>query len=221
MKKKILVSLAAFGLLLGGLVGCNKEAEEPAEESAPASTRVRSSRTTTSVDTGPDWTVVVPHTWADGTAATNSDNKEYIPLTDAAAGKVGVKIAITNYTVESDAADGTELTSEGKINPVNDKSGILTYKIVAPKAGAYQMVLRGKSKSDAVEKTLSERSFTVKLNGTEVDVQGSRAPLGTDQTDFVGAPTINLTGNEDTIKITCCDYRIQFDVSGFIIFAEH
>ena len=131
-----------------------------------------------------------------------------------------MKIAITNYTVESDASSSTALGSDGKIGPVNDKSAILTYKITAPKMGAYQMIMRGKSSSSGAEKTLSERNFTVKLNGQTVDIQNSRIAVTTTNGDFVAAPTINLTGNEDIIKITCSDYRIVFDTSSFIIFAE-
>ena len=154
------------------------------------------------------------------TSKTNSDGKEFFQLTDTSNKVVGVKIAITNYTVESDASSSTALGSDGKIGPVNDKSAILTYKITAPKVGSYQMIMRGKSSSSGAEKTLSERNFTVKLNGQTVDIQNSRIAVTTTNGDFVAAPTINLTGNEDIIKITCSDYRIVFDTSSFIIFAE-
>ena len=163
---------------------------------------------------------VIAHNWSEGAAQTNSDGKEFIPLTDEAAGKVGVKISINNYTVESDAIEGTTLNS-GKIDPVNKKDAILTYRITAPKAGAYQLVMTGKSSSSGDGKTLSERSFTLKLNGQVVDIEDGRAPVTTSNAAFVAAPTVNLTGGEDVIKITCCDYRIQFDTSSFLVFAEH
>ena len=158
---------------------------------------------------------------ANPTAKTNSDGKQYFQLTDTGNKVVGAKIAITNYTVESDAASGTALGSDGKIGPVNDKSAILTYKITAPKVGTYQMIMRGKCSSSATEKTLAERNFTVKLNGQNVDIQNSRVAVTTTTADFVAAPTINLTGNEDVIKITCSDYRIVFDTSSYIVFAEY
>ena len=158
---------------------------------------------------------------ANPTSKTNSDGKEYFQLTDTGNKVVGVKISIKNYTVESDATSGTTLTSDGKIDKVNDKSAILTYKITAPKVGSYQMIMRGKGSSSGDGKTLWERNFTVKLNGVAVDVQSSRAPITTSTADFVAAPIVNLTGNEDTIKITCSDYRIQFDVNSYIIFAEY
>lgn len=160
--------------------------------------------------------------WDDNpTLKTNSDGKQYYQLTDTGNKVVGAKIAITNYTVESDAISGTALGSDGKIAPVNEHTAILTYRITAPKAGTYQMIMRGKCSSSATEKTLSERNFTVKLNGTQLDIQNSRIAVTTSTADFVAAPTVNLTGNEDTIKITCSDYRIVFDTSSYIIFAEY
>ena len=83
------------------------------------------------------------------------------------------------------------------------------------------MIMTGKCSSSGEGKTLSERNFTVKLNGQTVDIQNSRTAVTTTNADFVAAPTINLTGNEDTIKITCSDYRIVFDVNSFIVFAEY
>ena len=165
---------------------------------------------------------VLQRNWdANPTKKTNSDGKEYFQLTDTGDKVVGVKIAITNYTVESDASSGTALSSDGKIGPVNDKSAILTYRITAPKVGSYQMIMKGKCSSGATDKTLSERNFTVKLNGQTVDIQNSRVAVTTTNADFVAAPTINLTGNEDVIKITCSDYRIVFDTSSYIVFAEY
>ena len=165
---------------------------------------------------------VLQRNWdANPTSKTNSDGKEYFQLTDTSNKVVGAKISIMNFTVENDASSGTELRTDGKIYPVNDKSAILTYKITAPKIGTYQMIMTGKCSSSATEKTLSERNFTVKLNGQNVDIQNSRIAVTTTNADFVAAPTLNLTGGEDIIKITCSDYRIVFDVNSFIIFAEY
>ena len=172
-------------------------------------------------NTNNDVQLLVRNWDANPTAKTNSDGKEYFQLTDTGNKVVGAKIAITNYTVESDASSGTALGSDGKIAPVNDKSAILTYKITAPKVGSYQMIMRGKCSSSATEKTLAERNFTIKLNGQTVDIQNSRVAVTTTTADFVAAPTINLTGNEDVIKITCSDYRIVFDTSSYIVFSEY
>ena len=172
-------------------------------------------------NTNTDVQLLVRNWDANPVSKTNSDGKEYFQLTDTGNKVVGAKIAITNYTVESDATSSTALGSDGKIAPVNDKSAILTYKITAPKVGSYQMIMRGKSSSSGAEKTLAERNFTVKLNGQTVDIQNSRIAVTTSNGDFVAAPTLNLTGNEDVIKITCSDYRIVFDTSSYIVFAEY
>ena len=165
---------------------------------------------------------VLQRNWdANPVAKTNSDGKQYYQLTDTSNKVVGAKIAITNYTVESDAASGTALGSDGKIGPVNDKTAILTYKITAPKVGTYQMIMKGKCSSSATEKTLAERNFTVTLNGRAVDIQNNRIAVTASTAEFVAAPTLELTGNEDVIKITCSDYRIVFDTSSYIVFAEY
>ena len=165
---------------------------------------------------------VLQRNWdATTTEKTNSDGKKFYQLTDTGDKVVGAKIAITNYTVESDAASGTALGSDGKIGPVNEKSAILTYRITAPKVGTYQMIMKGKSSSSGAEKTLADRNFTVKLNGQVVDIKNSRIAVSTTNGEFVAAPTLELTGNEDVIKITCSDYRIVFDTSSYIVFAEY
>ena len=187
----------------------SSEAPKPSSSSAPADTT--------------DYTVVLPRTWTEGTAVKNSSDKDVIPLTDAAAGKVGVKIAIVDFTLDADGTTATGMDNSGKIEPGNDHGAYIRYRITAPKAGAYQMIMRGKSSTsnNALEKSLNDRAFDVKLNGVSVDVQGDRVPLTADQSDFVAVPTIMLTGNEDTIDVTASDYRIQFDRTGFVVFAEH
>ena len=135
----------------------------------------------------------------------------------------GVKIAIKNYEVAEGATATSSLSSDGKIGPVNDHEAALAWKIKAPKAGNYQLVMVGKCKSDAAEYTLAERAFGVKLNGAEVNVDAEeRIAVTTEAAPFVAAPTIALSGpeTEDVIAITCTDYRIQFDTSSFLLFQE-
>ena len=216
---------AFVALLAMGLIACGGKAAGDASSGGnnkPSSSSSSQKKSSSSIETGPDYTQIIARTWDAGTPANNSDSKEYLTLTDATANKVGVKISIQNYTVDADAAEGTTLGNDGKIGPGNNHDAYLTYKITAPKAGAYQMIMRGKSKDDALEKTLDERSFDVKLNGVSQDVASSRVVFTTtDQTDFVAVPTINLTGQEDTIKVRSPDFRIQFDTASFIIFSEH
>ena len=170
----------------------------------------------------PLWTPL-PRNYTDGEPAQNSAGKEYIPLNDATANKVGVKIAIKNYEVAEGATANSSLSSDGKIGPVNDHEAALAWKIKAPKAGNYQLVMVGKCKTDAADYTLAERAFGVKLNGAEVDVEASeRVAVTPESAPFVAAPTIALSGpeTEDVIAITCTDYRIQFDTSSFLLFQE-
>ena len=170
----------------------------------------------------PLWTPL-ERNYTDGEPAQNSAGKEYIPLNDATANKVGVKIAIKNYEVAEGATASSSLSSDGKIGPVNDHDAALAWKIKAPKAGDYQLVMVGKCKTDAADYTLAERAFGVKLNGAEVDVEASeRVAVTPEAAPFVAAPTIALSGpeTEDVIAITCTDYRIQFDTSSFLLFQE-
>ena len=170
----------------------------------------------------PLWTPL-ERNYTDGEPAQNSAGKEYIPLNDATANKVGVKIAIKNYEVAEGATASSSLSSDGKIGPVNDHDAALAWKIKAPKAGDYQLVMVGKCKTDAADYTLAERAFGVKLNGNEVDVEASeRVAVTPEAAPFVAAPTITLSGpeTEDVIAITCTDYRIQFDTSSFLLFQE-
>ena len=216
-----------------GLAACNNETPtESASDAATSQTASKTNSATTSKQasskpassksTGPDYTQVIAHTWQEGTPATNADGKEYIPLTDAAANKVGVKIKITDYTIGTGAPENTALDSQGKIGPGNDHTAAIAYKVKAAKAGDYQMVMTAKSSSGQGEgKTLGERYVTVKLNGAAVDIDDSRAPLTTTMAEFVVAPTIHLTGNEDTIEITGADYRPVFELNSYVVFAEH
>ena len=164
-----------------------------------------------------DYLTPLSRVWVEGTPAQNSDGKEYIPLSETATGKAGVKIKFSDYS-----PDSTATLSGGKIGPVNDSTVSLVYRIKAPKAGAYQMVLNGRV--SATDYTLDQRKFRVTLNGETVDVQGANRDgglKGDGDNDFVGAPTINLTGNEDVFTVACCDNRIVFTEGSYIIFIEH
>ena len=85
------------------------------------------------------------------------------------------------------------------------------------------MIMRAKSSTsnNALEKTLGDRYFKVTLNGQAVDVGDDRVPLTAETADFVAAPTIHLTGSEDTFTFTAPDYRPVFDLNSYITFSEH
>ena len=158
------------------------------------------------------------HVWTESAPMTNSDGKQYIQLTDASDGKSGVKIKFADY-----GPDSTATISSGKINPQNDTSVFLSYKIKAPKAGAYQLVMNGRVSNSGLGMTLSERAFKVTLNGASVEIENTHTDVLTadGDNDFVCAPTINLTGNEDTVTIACPNYRIIFTDGSYLTFIEH
>ena len=84
------------------------------------------------------------------------------------------------------------------------------------------MIMNGRV-SDSSYK-LSERGITVKLNGTTVAIDGDNRDGGLGKqgdNDFVMCPSITLTGNEDTITVACKYYRIAFNQTAYLLFAEH
>ncbi len=164
-----------------------------------------------------DYTLPLSRVWKEGTPANNSDGKQYIPLNEQSTNKNGVKIKFSDYS-----PDSTATVSSGKIGPQNDTTVSLTYRIKAPKAGAYQMVMNGRVSDSGLGKTLSERAFKVTLNGASVDIENTRSDVLTadGDNDFVAAPLINLTGNEDVITVACPNYRIIFVESAYIVFIE-
>ena len=156
--------------------------------------------------------------WTESAPQNNSDGKPYIQLSDNSSGKKGVKIKMADY-----GPDSTATIKSGKIDPQNDTSVFLSYKIKAPKAGAYQLVMNGRVSQSGLGMKLSERAFKVTLNGASVDIEDTVTDILTadGDNDFVCAPTINLTGNEDTVTIACPNYRIIFTDGSYLTFIEH
>ena len=199
--------------LASSLATCQPESSSLAHSSFGGQSQQPSS----SEPEGPvDYKEVISHVWTVSKKENNSDGKEYEQLNDAAKGKVGVRILFPNYS-----PDSTATVSDGKLGPVNDASVYLVYRVKAPKAGIYQLVMNGRVSDDS--KTLSQRKLKVNVNGVDVDIEGNRTAglSGQGDNDFVAAPTVTLTGNEDVIKITCCDNRIAFNLSSYLLFAEH
>ena len=83
--------------------------------------------------------------------------------------------------------------------------------------------MNGRVSNSGLGKTLSERAFKVTLNGASVDIENTQANVLTadGDNDFVAAPTINLTGNEDVVTIACPNYRIVFTDGSYLTFIEH
>ena len=165
-----------------------------------------------------DFTQVISHVWTVTKTENNSDGKAYEQLSDASKGKVGVRIAIGNISPDSVGS----YDADGKLPSAADSP--VTYKIKAPKAGVYQMIMNGRVKDNATDYKLSERGITITVNGQAVDIEGADRTgdlVGTGDNDFVIAPSVTLTGNEDVITVACRYYRIQFNMSSNVVFAEH
>lgn len=163
-----------------------------------------------------DFTQVISHVWTVTKKENNSDGKEYEQLNDAEKGKVGVRIAVKNISSTSIAS----YDEEGKLPKEADQS--VTYQLKAPKAGVYQMVMCGRVSDSSY--MLGKRGITITVNGTAVDIEGDNRDgglNGTGDNEFVIAPSVQLTGNEDTITVACRYYRIAFALSTYVTFAEH
>ena len=83
--------------------------------------------------------------------------------------------------------------------------------------------MNGRVSQSGLGMKLSERAFKVTLNGASVDIEDTVTDILTadGDNDFVCAPTINLTGNEDTVTIACPNYRIIFTDGSYLTFIEH
>lgn len=165
--------------------------------------------------------------WVAGTPAKNSYGKDYTPLT-ASDGSVGVKIALADYDPNSAGA----IDSDGKITPQNEATAYVAFKLKAPKAGVYQMILKASVSSSGDEHPFageSSRGFDVIVNGYEDqdNVYGSRlfSDANLDYTEkraFIFA-LVQLNGPdyEDEIQFRNPYYRMKFDISGDLVFAEN
>ena len=164
-------------------------------------------------DSGNDTDVneILTRVWTKTADKTNSDGKAFEQIKDNSKNKVGVRIVTKN--ISAGAFD-----SDNKI----PADGSVTYKITAPKAGDYQMIMCGRV-SDASYQ-LSQRGISISLNGSPVTIDfGTRngGLNGTGDNEFVICPTIHLTGQEDTIVVVCKYYRIAFAQDAWVTFAEH
>lgn len=163
--------------------------------------------------------------WVAGTAVKNSYGKDYIPLT-AADGSVGVKMALTDY----DPNSASTFDTDGKLG--TESTSYVTFKLKAPKAGVYQMILKASCSSSGDEYPFagsSSRGFDVIVNGYEDqdNVYGTRlysdANLDHNEKRAFIFALVQLNGPdyEDEIQFRNPYYRMKFDTSGDIVFAEN
>lgn len=168
-----------------------------------------------------DYNRPIGRVWTEGTPANNSVGKQYIPLSETSTGKVGVKILVDDYSPSPEST--ASMGSDRKIAPQNDETVYLSYRIKAPKAGTYQLVMNGRVSQSGLGMKLSERAFKVTLNGASVAIEDTITDILTadGDNDFVAAPAIQLTGNEDVVTIACPNYRIAFTANSYLTFIEH
>ena len=161
--------------------------------------------------------------WTAGTPAQNAYGKSYTPLTSAE-GKNGAKIAIGD--IDPTNSKGS-FSGDGKLNPQNQAGNPVLYNVKVAQAGLYQMIMKGKvSGSSGTDSNFNSRSVKVTVNGWEsqANTYGTRlygdAGMNTStQVPFVVA-LVNLTGNEDVIALENPNYRIVFDMTSDVIFAQ-
>lgn len=163
--------------------------------------------------------------WTAGTPAANAYGKNYTPLTGAD-GSVGVKIAMTDY----DPTSASTFDSDGKLG--TEATSYVKFAVKAPKAGIYQMILTASCSSSGDDYKFageSSRGFDVLVNDydDQDNVYGDR--LYTDanldhneKRQFIFA-LVQLNGpdHEDEIQFRNPYYRMKFDTSVDLIFAEN
>ena len=162
--------------------------------------------------------------WVVGTPAQNSYGKDYTPLT-ATDGSVGVKIAMTDYNPNSVGS----YESDGSIQTKNESTAYVSYNVKAPKAGIYQMILKASISSSNTDRTFSSRGFDVKVNGYEDqdNIYGDRiasdAGLDSSGKNYFLFALVQLSGPEyeDEISFRNHNYRLRFDTSIDLVFAEN
>ena len=139
------------------------------------------------------------HAWVDGTPANNSDGFAVTPFECSACHKVGAKMAVDSFT------GNTKTGSTYK----HDNNTTVTYKMIAPKAGNYQLKI-GAFVANNRGKDLSVAPYTVKLGvgDAAVDVpvsSGTYEELGigtSSAAQFVLCPTITLAAGENVISLS-------------------
>ena len=162
--------------------------------------------------------------WTAGTAAKNLYGKDYTPLTGTD-GSVGVKIAMTDF----DPSGTGSYESDGSIATKNESTSYVKYNVKAPKAGIYQMILKASISSSNTDRTFSSRGFDVKVNDydDQANVYGDRvasdAGLNSSEKNYFVFALVQLSGPEyeDEIAFRNHNYRLRFDTSVDLVFAEN
>ena len=232
---KIKKALSALVLMLAMTTGaCNGGGSSEAPKSSSAAPATSSAAPATSEEApatseeipepdAPTWpdecpAVIDTSSWTDGTPAANAYGKNYTPISGG--GKVGVKININDFDPDSEAS-----FSSGKL-PTTPGATVV-WKVKAPKAGIYQMIMKGKVSSSGDSSSLGSRHLYAKVNGFESQSNGygdrmyDDAGLDHDNYNAFVVALVNLTGNEDAISLENPYYRVVFDMESDVVFAEN
>ena len=143
------------------------------------------------------------HTWVEGTAVKNTDEKDVIPLTCSTENctACGAKMSYKDFSACSD----TNITSSSSSISMADNNS-LTYKMVVANAGTFKFEMCAKYGSgNSGSKLVDNGHYSVTVDGTEVAVNSATysamglSSSGTKQFTFV--PEMTLTAGEHTIVI--------------------
>jgi len=152
------------------------------------------------------------HAWVDGTVAQNTDGKNVTPLS-CSCGKVGAKMAMADY---SSAEIDTGLKFKKNSNN--------TWKIIAPKAGKYEIRVSAKIDAVNVGHNLSESPVTCKVGETDVAVStGTFSELGvgtSNVAEFVLVPEATFAQGENVFTLSQGGGGYRLTYGGNLVIVE-
>ena len=152
------------------------------------------------------------HAWVEGTVAQNTDGKNVTPLS-CSCGKVGAKMAMADY---SSAEIDTGLKFKKNSNN--------TWKIIAPKAGKYEIRVSAKIDAVNVSHNLSESPVTCKVGETDVAVStGTFSELGvgtSNVAEFVLVPEATFAQGENVFTLSQGSGGYRLTYGGNLVIVE-
>lgn len=162
--------------------------------------------------------VIDTSSWTNGATGQNAYGATYTQISGG--GKAGVKIAIGDYDPDSVGSIG----SDGKL-PTTEGSTVV-WNVKAPKAGIYQMIMKGKVSSSGDSYSFDSRHIYVTVNEDQEQANnyGDRmytdAGLDHDNLNPFVVALVKLTGKEDAVSLENPFYRVVFDTEADVVFAQ-
>ena len=156
------------------------------------------------------------HTLGAGTAKTDDKGREYTEFECSVCHQtVSTKIAFNTYELITGTFDA------GKIS--KDPVGEIGWTFQLP-AGNYDVFFEVKfsSSSSAANRTFASRKVVVSYNGSNLEYDNTKTPedVGMTSSAYKSCTffTITATGGVDKMTMQNPDYRLVFDVDGYIVF---